>query len=32
MAGIFRAIHKSGEDSNIIVLNDASCKDCEKRH
>ena len=30
MAGILRAIRMSGEDSNIIVLTDASCKDCEK--
>ena len=30
MAGILRAIPLSGEDSNIIVLTDASCKDCEK--
>ena len=32
MEGILRAINESGEDSNIIVLTDASCKDCEKRH
>ena len=32
MKGILRALNISHEDSNIIVLTDASCKDCEERH
>ena len=30
MEGILRTIRMSRQDSNIIVLTDASCKDCEK--
>ena len=32
MEGILRALDLSHEDSNIIVLTDASCKDCERSH
>ena len=34
MEGILRALRtlKNNQGSNIIVLTDASCKDCEKRH
>ena len=32
MEGILRAVRRSGDNSNVIVLTDASCKDCEKRH
>ena len=31
MEGISRALHKSIENSHVIVLTDANCLDCEKR-